>query len=98
MGSDARQLGPDHPSIAIQLNNLALLYQDSGRYAEAEPLYERALAIDEKALGSDHPNLAIPLSNLALLCLASGRYPEVAPLYKRAITILEKTLPPAIPT
>jgi hypothetical protein len=28
----------------------------SGRYAEAEPLYRRSLAIDEKGLGAEHPN------------------------------------------
>ena len=37
------------------LNNLALLYP-AGRYAEAEPLYKRALAISEKALGPEHPD------------------------------------------
>ena len=40
------------------LNTLALLYANQGRYAEAEPLLRRALAINEKALGSEHPSLA----------------------------------------
>ena len=39
----------------------------TGRYAEAEPLYERALAIREKALGPDHPDVATSLNNLAVL-------------------------------
>ncbi len=42
-----KTLGPDHPDVAQSLNNLAFLYEDQGRYAEAEPLYKRALAIDE---------------------------------------------------
>src|SRR6476660_6304139 len=33
---------------AHRLNHLALLYYKQGKYAEAEPLYKRALAIDEK--------------------------------------------------
>jgi tetratricopeptide (TPR) repeat protein len=37
------------------LNNLANLYEDQGRYQDAEPLYTRALAIFEKKLGPDHP-------------------------------------------
>ena len=37
--------------VATSLNNLAALYYDQGKYAEAEPLYKRALAIWEKALG-----------------------------------------------
>jgi tetratricopeptide (TPR) repeat protein len=35
----------DHPSVMTHLDNLANLYRMQGRYAEAEPLYERALAI-----------------------------------------------------
>jgi tetratricopeptide (TPR) repeat protein len=39
-----QEFGPNHPTTAILINNLALLYFNQGRYAEAEPLYERALA------------------------------------------------------
>jgi tetratricopeptide (TPR) repeat protein len=48
---------PDHPKVAIRLNNLAQLLQDTNRLAEAEPLMRRALEIDEKSYGSDHPVL-----------------------------------------
>jgi Tetratricopeptide repeat len=33
------QLGANHPSTATSLNNLAGLYESTGRYSEAEPLY-----------------------------------------------------------
>ena len=51
-----------------------------GAYAKAEPLYKRALAINEKVLGPDHPNTATSLNNLAALyrgpgCLRQGRAP-----------------------
>jgi tetratricopeptide (TPR) repeat protein len=49
------------------LNNLAGLYESQGKHDEAEPLYERALAIYEKALGPDHPYTATSLNNLARL-------------------------------
>jgi Flp pilus assembly protein TadD len=39
--------------MAQSLNNLAGLYDIRGKYAEAEPLYKRALSIAEKALGPD---------------------------------------------
>jgi hypothetical protein len=35
-------LGPDHPDVAISLNNLASLYESQGQYAEAEPLQRRS--------------------------------------------------------
>ena len=41
--------------MAASLNNLAELYDAQGKYAEAEPLYKRALVIVEKALEPDHP-------------------------------------------
>ena len=75
-----RELGPDHPTTATLLNNLAVLYRLQGRFAEAGPLYERALAIWEKALGREHPNVATALNNLAQLYRSQGRYAEAGPL------------------
>lgn len=46
------------PHVAQSLNNMASLLQDMGPYAEAKPLYERALAIGEKQLGPVHPDVA----------------------------------------
>ncbi|CAM9827635.1 unnamed protein product, partial [Ectocarpus fasciculatus] len=36
-----------------------------GQYEEAEPLYRRSLAIDEKVYGPDHPAVATVLNNWA---------------------------------
>jgi tetratricopeptide (TPR) repeat protein len=43
------------PSTATSLNNIAELYRMMGKYGEALPLYQRALAICETALGPLHP-------------------------------------------
>ena len=51
----------------------------------AEPLYRRALAIDEKSLGPEHPKVATNLNNLAELLRAINRLAEAAePLYRRS--------------
>src|SRR5947209_1735022 len=50
---------------ASSLDCLARLYDDQGRYSEAKPLYQRALAIYEKAFGSEHPYTATSVNNLA---------------------------------
>ena len=57
--------GDDHPNLAINdpaaraylqaTNGLAHLLRATNRLAEAEPLYRRALAIDEKSYGPEHP-------------------------------------------
>jgi tetratricopeptide (TPR) repeat protein len=61
-----------------------------GDYAEAEPLYRRALAIAEKAQGPEHPDTGISLSNLAVLLEAKGDYAGAEPYYRRVLAIAEK--------
>ncbi len=94
---EAEGFGPQDPRLATSLNNLAQVYRAQGRYAEAEPLYKRALAIQEKALGPDHPSVAKSLNNLAELYRAQGRYEEAELRYKRALAIMEKALGPEHP-
>ena len=57
-------LGTNHPDVAKQLNNLALLCQNQGKYEAVERYYRRALAIYEGQLGSDNPNVARTKNNL----------------------------------
>jgi len=87
-----KTLGPEHPLLAIYINNLANLYRDQGKYEEAEPLYQRAIAIGEKTLGPEHPDLATWLNNLANLYCDQGRYEEAEPLFKRALAVYEQKL------
>jgi tetratricopeptide (TPR) repeat protein len=83
------RLGPNHPSTAAALNNLAQLLQATNRLAEAEPLMRRALAIDEARYGNDHPNVAIGLNNLASLLHDTSRLAEAEQLMRRALVIDE---------
>jgi len=85
-------LGKDHPDVASSLNNLASLYQDQGRYAEAEPLYQRSLQISEIQLGKDHPDVATSLNNLAGLYQDQGRYSEATTLLTQGLNIQEDHL------
>jgi tetratricopeptide (TPR) repeat protein len=88
------QLRPDDATV---LNNLGISVMDAGDYAGAEPLFRRALAIDEKALGPDHPAVATDLNNLALLLQNKGDYAGAEPLFRRALAIREKALGPNHP-
>ena len=84
--------GPDHPSVAASLGNLALVYRNLGDYAKAEPLFKRSLSINEKAFGPDHPSVAISLGNLGVLYNDMGDYAKAEPLFKRSLSINEKAL------
>jgi tetratricopeptide (TPR) repeat protein len=94
---DESSLGPNHPSIAVRLNNLAQLFKATNRLTEAEPLMRRALAIDESSLGPDHPNVAVDLNNLASLFKDTNRLAEAEPLMRRALAIDESSLGPNHP-
>ncbi|MFI5461531.1 MAG: tetratricopeptide repeat protein [Isosphaerales bacterium] len=78
---------PDKPNRAVFLNTLASLLHETSRLAEAEPLYRRALAIDEASHGPDHPSVARDLNNLALLLQATNRLAEAEPLSRRMVEI-----------
>ena len=66
------------------MNNLAKIYYAEGKYAEAEALYKRALAIREKALGSDHPDVVASMNNLAKIYYAEGKYAEAESLEQKS--------------
>jgi CHAT domain-containing protein len=74
------------------LNNLAILYQQMGRYNDAEPLYQKSLTIREQQLGKNHPDVADSLHNLAYLYQEMDRYNEAEPLYQKALNIWQNQL------
>ena len=88
----AKNFGLEDPRLATSLNNLASLYQAQRKYAQAELLFERALAIREKSLGPEHPDLATSLNNLGSLYHNQEKYSEAKPLYWRSLAIREKAL------
>ncbi len=92
-----KSFGPEHPRVANSLMNLGRLYRKQEKYAEAESLYQRALAMLEKALGPDDLTVATCVSNIALLYVFQGRLTDAKPLFKRTLEIREKRLGPAHP-
>jgi tetratricopeptide (TPR) repeat protein len=79
----------------MSLHNLASLYWAQGRYREAEPLFQRALAIRERVLGPDHPDIFVTRTMLLLIYWAHGRHTEAEPLLQRALDFYEQGLGPA---
>jgi tetratricopeptide (TPR) repeat protein len=79
--------------LASSLNNLALLYNAQGEWAEAEHFYDQALAI-RRILFSNKPNedLVCSMNNLADLYRDQGRWAEAEPLYAQALQICENLL------
>jgi tetratricopeptide (TPR) repeat protein/transcriptional regulator with XRE-family HTH domain len=90
-------LGPDHPEVADELANLAVLYDRLGQYDRAGSLYQRALAICERSLEPDHPQLAVSLTNLAHWYMEQASWADAEELCRRALSIQEKKMGPDHP-
>ena len=67
------------------------LYQQ-GKFNEAIPLAQQALAIRKRILGENHLDVATNLSNLARLYRNQGRYTEAEPLYKQSLELYKRLL------
>ncbi len=93
----AQTLSPRSIREVLILDKQVQELAKAGKYAEAIPLQQRALAIQEKALGPNHPGVAGLLYNLAFLYQVSRRYADAEPLYKRSLAIEEKALGPDDP-
>ena len=91
------QTGTSDQHLSLVLNEVARFLNLNARHKGAEPLYRRALAIDEASYGPDHPNVARDLNNLARLLSDTNHHAEAEPLYRRALAINEASYGPDNP-
>jgi hypothetical protein len=69
----AETLGSEHADVASALRNLANGYANHTDYAAAEPLYQRALEIQEKVLGPESAEVATTLETYAAVLQSTHR-------------------------
>jgi len=94
---DEAAYGPDHPKVAIRVNNLGSVLRALGDLEGARAHFERALRIDEAAYGPDHPNVAIRVNNLGNVLRDLGDLEGARAHYDRALGIMEKAYGPQHP-
>ncbi len=87
IGARAQANGDDLSALGKQVARLF----GQGKYAEATPLAERALALAELQFGPNHPNVAFLANNLGAIYRLQGRYPEAEAVHRRALAISEKS-------
>ncbi|MDZ8185459.1 MAG: tetratricopeptide repeat protein [Nostoc sp. ChiSLP02] len=78
--------------LAANFSNLAGLYRATGRYSEAEPLYQQALQLRKRLLGENNPVYATSLNNLAGIYKSTGQYSKAELLYQQALELRKRLL------
>ena len=53
-----KTFGPEHLLAADTQNNIAIVFQQQGKYPEALEMYEKALKTRAAVLGPEHPLVA----------------------------------------
>jgi len=78
----------EQPAVKAQmLDVVGRVYKNLGRYDDAQPLLERALAIRRSLYGGDHPEVASSLDNIAQLLRRKGDYEAAGALVREALAM-----------
>lgn len=72
-------------SIALSQNNLGLVYQDSGRFAEAKQAFEEALLLRQEI--GDRPGIAQTLNNLGTIHQDDGTDERAIEQFEEALEV-----------
>jgi tetratricopeptide (TPR) repeat protein len=76
--------GPNHPDIARDLHNLALIYLQTGRATEAEPVVSRALHLIRSMYGEEADLMVTMSATYAKVLDKLGRKPEAKAMRRKA--------------
>jgi hypothetical protein len=79
------------------MNNLALTFENQGRWEEAEQLQVQVMETSKTKLGADHHNTLTSMANLAFTWESTGRHAEAIDLLKICVAKQQKILGPAHP-
>ena len=79
-------------AVGASLCNLAGCFYNQAHYAQAEPLFQSALALYEKKFGPDAPAVAAIRNNLGSVHERQGHLEQAESFYARALAIDEKVL------
>lgn len=84
-----KRYGAESPQAAIISGNLAQVYKALGDEKEAERLYRRAIAIQERT-PEQKGSLSVTLMNLATILSNRGEYTLAEPTLRRSIELAEQ--------
>jgi len=85
-------LGEEHSDTLASMANLALTYQNQGRWTEAEKLEIRVSETRQRVLGEEHPNTLSSMGNLASTYQHQERWEEAEKLEMRVLETRQRVL------
>ena len=86
------ELGERHLETLYAMSNLAVFYNDQGRYEEAERLFSDALKNLRILKGDEDRSTISCTNNLATVYSKLGRHAEAEALYNRALEVSRRVL------
>ena len=92
--TSSQLLGYGNAQSVLARDRLADAYAGSGRFAEALPVFEAALADREATFGAQHPETVAARLNVARSLNAAGRDQEAIALYEQVLAARERTRGP----
>lgn len=83
----AEQGGEDNPDLMPPLVMMAANYRDLQKYAEADKMYARALALYDKYYGDAHPRTVTVMEERAMMLARAGRTEESFKLWSEVVDL-----------
>lgn len=91
-GAMVARSGGDPDQVADLLTLRALMIFRAGRFDEARPIAERALAIREESFGPDFPDLGLSLNILGLILREQGDLEGALRILERGLELWQRVL------
>ncbi|KAK7920679.1 kinesin light chain [Apiospora marii] len=87
-----RDEGREKDTLGSLQHNVAECYNLLGKYAAAEEMHRRTLALKETVLGREHPSTLDSMNNLAESLRQQGKYTEAEEMHRQTLGLKESVL------
>jgi len=87
-----KELGENHPYIALSYNNLGDLYFLKKDYGKAKNYYNLSFEMIKKLHNEEHPDYAISLTKMGIVFSKVGDYLSASPYFEQALNIKKRQL------
>ena len=91
---EKKNLGPEHPNTLRAMTNLAVSYEEAGRFKESLELLEKSLSLYNKIFGPDHVDTLRAMTSLAHGYGTAGRQEEALELREKTLSLATQSLGP----